>query len=73
MAHVSGETRNGFSYEADYEPASAGRVQWTATFRQDGDYAGMRHGILYDQVGVAAEAVAAAVKSHIDSTWTDAG
>ena len=39
MSNVSGKTRNGFTYEGDYHPASAGRVNWTATWRQNGDYA----------------------------------
>ncbi len=42
MGNVSGKTGNGFTYEGDYQPPSAGRVHWTATFRHNGDYAGMR-------------------------------
>jgi hypothetical protein len=37
MANVSGKTSNGCTYEADYHPASAGRVNWSATFRHNGD------------------------------------
>jgi hypothetical protein len=72
MSNVSGKTSNGFTYEGDYQPASAGRVNWTATFRHKGDYAGMRHGCVHDMLGVPAEAVDAAVKVDIESTWTDA-
>jgi hypothetical protein len=71
MSSVSGKTSNGFAYEGDYQPASAGRVNWTATFRHKGDYAGMRHGCVHGMLGVPAEAVDEAVKADIESTWTD--
>lgn len=72
MSDVSGKTSNGFTYEGDYQPASAGRVNWTATFRHNGDYAGMRHGCVHGMLGVPAAVVDDAVKSDIESTWTDA-
>jgi hypothetical protein len=72
MSNVSGKTSNGFTYEADYQPASAGRINWTATFRHKGDYAGMRHGCVHGMLGIPAEAVDEAVKVDIESTWTDA-
>jgi hypothetical protein len=72
MPTVSGKTKNGFTYEGDYELASAGRVIWTATFRRDGDYAGMRHGRLFDMQDVAPAALDDLVKIDIQSTWTDA-
>lgn len=72
MTTFSGKTRNGFTYECDYETASGGRVLWNATFRRDGDYAGVRHGRLHDVDGVAAAAVNDLVKAGIESTWTDA-
>jgi hypothetical protein len=72
MTTVSGKTKNGFTYEGDYEQASAGRIVWTATFRRDGDYAGMRHGRMFDMQGVAPEALDDLVKADIQSTWTDA-
>ena len=72
MTTVSGKTKNGFTYEGDYEQASAGRVVWTATFRRDGDYAGMRHGRLFDMHGVAPAALDDLVKGEIEATWTDA-
>jgi hypothetical protein len=73
MSNVSGKTSNGFTYEADYQPASAGRVNWTATFRHDGDFAGMRHGRVHDMLGISTAAVDEAVKVDIESTWTNAG
>lgn len=72
MSRVYGRTKNGFAYEGDYELASAGRVLWTATFRRDGDYAGMRHGRMFDMQDVAPSALDELVKADIQSTWTEA-
>ena len=72
MSNVSGKTSNGFTYEADYQPASAGRVNWTATFRHDGNFAGMRHGRVHDMLGISTADVDEAVKGDIESTWTNA-
>jgi hypothetical protein len=72
MSSISGKTSNGFTYEGDHHPASAGRVNWTATFRRNGDFAGMRHGLVHDMLGVPEAEVDAAVKIDIESTWTDA-
>lgn len=72
MTTLTGKTQNGFTYEADYEVASGGRVLWNATFRRDGDYAGVRHGRLYDMQTVEAATVDDLVKTSIESTWTDA-
>lgn len=73
MAHVSGKTKNGFTYEGDYEPAGAGRVQWNATYRRDGDFAGIRHGQLRGMQDLVATETDDAVKVDIESIWTDAG
>ena len=72
MTALSGETQNGFTYEADYESASGGRILWSATFRRDGAYAGVRHGRLQDMQDVAASSVSDSVKASIESTWTNA-
>ena len=72
MTTISGKTKSGFTYEGDYEQASAGRILWTATFRRDGDYAGMRHGRLHDMRDVSMAALDDLVKVDIESTWTDA-
>lgn len=72
MVNLSGKTGNGFTYEAEYQPASAGRVHWTATFRRNGDYAGMRHGSVHDMLGVPDAGVDDAVRQHIETTWTEA-
>ncbi len=71
MTTLSGKTRNGFTYEADYETASGGRVLWSATFRRDGDYAGVRHGRLFDMQDVVEAAVKDRVTASIESTWTN--
>jgi hypothetical protein len=72
MTTVSGKTKNGFTYEGDYEQASAGRIVWTATFRRDGDYAGMRHGCMFGMQDTALAALDDLVKADIEATWTDA-
>lgn len=72
MTTLSGTTRNGFTYEADYETASGGRILWNATFRRDGEYAGVRHGRLHDMAGVVAGVVDEQVRVSIESTWTNA-
>lgn len=72
MGTVSGKTSNAFTYEAEYHPASAGRVRWSATFRHKGDYAGMRHGCLHDMRDVDTASVDEAIKLDIESTWTQA-
>ena len=72
MTSLSGKTRNGFTYEAEYEHAGGGRVLWSATFRQDGDYAGMRHGTMHEMREVGDAALGELVSANIESTWTDA-
>lgn len=71
MTTFSGKTRNGYTYECDYEAASGGRVLWNATFRRDGGYAGVRHGQLHDMQDVAAATLDDLVKASIEATWTD--
>ena len=72
MTSLSGKTRNGFTYEGEYEMASGGRILWNATFRRNGDYAGVRHGRLHDMQDVVAASVNDLVKASIESTWTNA-
>lgn len=73
MATVSGKTKNGFTYEGDYERISADRVTWTATYRRSGHFHGMRHGRVNELTGVSVAEVDDAVKDDIESTWTDPG
>ncbi len=72
MTMISGTTRNGATYEGEYEQANAGRIRWTATFRRNGEYAGMRHGHMHALQDVAPADVDDRVKRDIDSIWTDA-
>lgn len=70
MAMVSGKTKNGFTYEGDYQHAKPDRVTWTATYRLSGHFYGMRHGRIDQLSGVSMEDVDDAVKDDIESTWT---
>jgi hypothetical protein len=70
MVDVTGKTSNGCTYEGDYRPGSAGRVHWSVTFRRNGDYAGMRHGIVHGMQGIDTAIVDAAVHGDIESIWT---
>ena len=72
MTAISGKTQSGLDYEGDYEMASGGRVLWNATFRSEGNYAGVRHGRLFDMQDVVAGAVDELVKNSIESTWGNA-
>ncbi len=71
MSNVAGKTSNGYTYEGDHHPGSAGRVNWTATYRLKGEFAGIRHGLVHDMLGVASADVDSAVKSDIETVWTD--
>lgn len=70
MTEISGNTSNGFAYEGDYQPPSAGRVLWSVTFRHDGDFAGMRHGCVSDMQDIPVAGLEDAVKGDIESVWT---
>jgi hypothetical protein len=72
MTNVSGKTKNGFTYEGDYERTNSDRVNWTATYRRGGHFYGMRHGRVNELLGVSTTEVDDAVKDDIESTWTEA-
>lgn len=72
MTSVSGKTKNGFSYEGNYEQASSDRVTWTATYRRGGHFYGMRHGRINELMGVSIAEVDDAVKDDIELTWVGA-
>lgn len=72
MGDVVGKTSNGFTYEGSHQSASAGRVNWTATYRRDGAFAGIRHGIVHDMLDVSTDGVNDAVKADIELVWTQA-
>jgi hypothetical protein len=71
MSHVSGNTRNAFSYEGDYERGSHGRIRWNATYRKDGSFYGMRNGQLEQMQDVLDDAADAVVKRAIEDKWTE--
>lgn len=71
MTTISGRTCDGFAYEGDYEVASGGRILWSATFRHDGGYAGVRHGRLYGMQDVVADKLGELVRASVESTWTN--
>lgn len=70
MADVSGMTSNGFAYEGEYQLPSSGRVQWSVTFRHNGDFAGIRHGCVRGLQDAHANELEGAVKRDIESVWT---
>ncbi|RDS79661.1 TonB-dependent receptor [Dyella monticola] len=69
MAVVSGKTKNGFTYEGDYQHANPDRVTWTATYRLGGHFYGMRHGRIDELKGIPVTDIDEAVKDDIESTW----
>ena len=71
MSNVTGKTRNAFTYEGDYEVGSRGRLDWTATYRKDGAFYGMRNGRLENMAEVLPADCDAAVRQAIESKWTD--
>lgn len=71
MSHVSGKTRNAFTYEGDYERGSRGRVQWSATYRKEGSFYGMRNGHLEQMQDVPDADLDAVVKRAIENRWTE--
>jgi hypothetical protein len=71
ISNVAGKTSNGFTYEGDHHSAASGRVNWTATYRRNGEFAGIRHGLVHDMLGLSADGVDNAVKSAIESKWTE--
>jgi len=73
MAIVSGKTKNGFTYEGDYQHANSDRVTWTATYRLSGHFYGMRHGRVDQLKNASVSDVDDAVKYDIESTWTRPG
>lgn len=69
MANVSGKTTNGFTYEGEYEHINLGRVSWSATYRRDGIFFGMRHGRINELLGVSIREIQEAVMDDIEFAW----
>lgn len=72
MSTVTGKTNNAFTYEGDYELNIRGRVDWTATYRKDGAFHGMRNGRLENMADVTPTDCDVAVRNAIERKWTDA-
>lgn len=70
MTNISGKTTNGFMYEGEYELTRADRVRWSATYRRDGIFFGMRHGEINELSGVSPKEVQQAVMDDIEFVWT---
>ncbi len=70
MTIVTGKTKNGFTYEGDYQYADPDRITWMAVYRRGDHFYGMRHGRLAELTGVSAEEVEGAVKDDIESIWS---
>lgn len=70
MTTISGKTSNGCTYEGTYDAVGHGRVDWTVTFRRDGDFAGIRHGRILDASPAPSTDLVEAVRADIEFTWT---
>jgi len=73
MTNISGKTTNGFTYEGEYELIHADRVKWSATYRRDGIFFGMRHGGINELLGVSPGEVQQVVMDDIEFAWTRSG
>lgn len=69
MVDLSGKTANGYTYEGVYENASPDRVTWTATYRRNGVFFGMRHGRVNGLHSIPTGEVDDVVKDDIEQTW----
>ncbi|MDQ6647241.1 MAG: TonB-dependent receptor [Pseudomonadota bacterium] len=69
MSSVTGTTTNAFSYEGDYAVGARGRVTWSATYRKEGAFFGMRNGQLEQMQDASSEDVDLAVKEAIELRW----
>lgn len=70
MTNISGTTKNGFTYEGEYELTRMDRVRWSATYRREGIFFGMRHGGINELSGVSPREVQQAVMDDIEFVWT---
>jgi hypothetical protein len=69
MTSVSGKTTNGFTYEGEYDHANVDRITWSATYRRNGLFFGMRHGRINELLGIPVEEVDDVVRDDIELTW----
>lgn len=69
MNNLSGKTANGYTYEGVYENASPDRATWTATFRRNGVFFGMRHGRVNGLRSVPLGEVGDVIRDDIEEAW----
>jgi hypothetical protein len=69
MTNISGKTTNGFTYDGDYELTRLDRVRWSATYRRDGIFFGMRHGGINELLGASLNELREAVMEDIELVW----
>jgi hypothetical protein len=69
MVNLSGRTVNGDTYEGIYANASPDRITWSATFRRNGVFFGMRHGRINGLLSIPSEEVDDVVKDDIEEAW----
>ena len=69
MTTVSGTTSNGFTYEGEYEQSANDSVRWSATYRCNGVYRGMRHGRVFEVSKIPTLDLQVAVMQDIDEVW----
>ena len=70
MTIVTGKTKNGFTYEGDYQYANPDCITWKAVYRRSDHFYGMRHGRIDELKGVSTAEVDDAVKDDIESIWS---
>jgi hypothetical protein len=71
MADVAGTTSNGFYYTAEYLTAVHNSVCWSATFRLNGVYRGMRHGRVFEVSELSSTELQKAVQNDIEDAWVN--
>ncbi|KLD65872.1 hypothetical protein [Dyella japonica] len=71
MAEVAGMTSNGFNYTAEYLGAVHDSVYWSATFRLNGIYRGMRHGRVFEVSELSSTELQVAIQDDIEDTWVN--
>ncbi|WP_430389669.1 TonB-dependent receptor [Dyella sp. 20L07] len=69
MNDITGTTSNGFNYTAHCDMAVMNSVIWSATFRKDGIYRGMRHGRVFEIEDLSQPSLQIAVMDDIEETW----
>ena len=69
MVDISGKTANGYTYDGIYQNAGPNRVTWTATYRRNGIFFGMRHGRVDGLHDLPPTEIDEVVRDDISQTW----